>query len=145
MVELIVVIVIIGILAAAAGPMFFNVEVFRGQGFIDEVLSAVRYAQKHAVATGCTVRVVTAANQLTLYGPANQAACQSGPFGTVLPDPSGGAATFIRTAPDGVVLSAADFTFLPGGTATVAYPSLTINIGDRTFTVFQQTGFVRTP
>lgn len=56
MVELIVVIVIAGILAAVVGPRFFDRQVFDERLFFEESLSAARYAQKLAVASGCPIR-----------------------------------------------------------------------------------------
>jgi MSHA pilin protein MshC len=145
-VELITVMVIIGVLAAVSAPVFFNVQVFRERGFFDETVAAVRYAQKHAVATHCTVRVVTTAGGFTLYGPATSADCVSGPFSTQLADPSGSAATFARLAPDGVTLSAEDFSFRADGSASFAGQTLSINVGGgQSFTVWQATGFVQTP
>lgn len=138
MVEMIMVIVIVGILAAVSGPLFFNVQVFQERGFFDETVSAVRYAQKYAVASGCTVRVVIVANGFTLY---RGAACSTGPFTTPLADPSGSAETFSRTAPDGVALTAADFNFFANGSASAA---VLVNVGTgRSFSVVQQTGFVQ--
>lgn len=48
--ELVVVIVIVGILAAVAVPRFAGRTGFEERGFRDEVASALRYAQKSAVA-----------------------------------------------------------------------------------------------
>jgi len=56
-VELIMVIVIIGILAAVAGPRFFSKSNFDERFYFEEVLSTVRYAQKLAVASGCRIQV----------------------------------------------------------------------------------------
>jgi len=55
-VELIMVIVIIGILAAVVGPRFFSKSDFDERFYFEEVLSSVRYAQKLAVASGCSIR-----------------------------------------------------------------------------------------
>lgn len=136
------VIVIAGILAAFSGPLFFNVQVFRERGFFDEAVSAVRYAQKYAVASGCAVNVVITGNILTLN---RGAGCNVAPYATPLTDPSGGTVAFTRTAPPDVAVTDANFLFVPNGSATVAYPSLTISVGTRTFTVYQQTGFVGVP
>jgi len=56
-IELVVVIVILGIVAAITGPKFFGTRVFSERGYADEVASAMRYSQKIAVASGCNVRL----------------------------------------------------------------------------------------
>lgn len=56
-IELVLVIVIIGILGAIAGPRFFDNSTFEERGYYNELANAVRYAQKVAVASGCGVRV----------------------------------------------------------------------------------------
>jgi len=69
-VELIMVIVIIGILAAVVGPRFFSKSNFDERFYFEEVLSSVRYAQKLAVASGCYTRVQASqvnGSSITLY------------------------------------------------------------------------------
>jgi MSHA pilin protein MshC len=66
LVELIVVIVLIGIISAVALPRFFDNSVFQSRGFADQVLSALRYAQKEAIAQHRFVCVTFAANSVTL-------------------------------------------------------------------------------
>lgn len=144
LVELITTLIIIALIGAVAGPVFFNVSAFRESGFFDETISSIRYAQKLAVATGCTVRVQITAGGFTLLRPANVATCNTGPYATAVVDPSGNAATFTRTAPSGVTfLTTADFTFTSSGTASVVPDPLTISIGSHSFRVYGQTGFVQ--
>ena len=57
LVELILVLVVIGVLAAVVGPRFFDRDVFDRRQQYEQALSALRYAQKRALATGCPVRV----------------------------------------------------------------------------------------
>jgi MSHA pilin protein MshC len=139
LVELIAVLVIVALVAAAGRSLFFDIGVFRQRGFFEETLSAVRYAQKHAVATGCPVRVQTTTTGFTLFRSANVAACAGGPYNTPIADPSGGAATFTRTAPPGVTLSAHDFTFAADGSASA---NTTIDVGGAPIRVIAVTGYV---
>lgn len=66
LVELIVVMVIVGILAVAALPRFFDRDTFDSRGFKDETLAALRYAHKAAIAHRRTVCVTFAATSVTL-------------------------------------------------------------------------------
>jgi MSHA pilin protein MshC len=141
LVELVATIVIIALIAAVSGPLFFNVGVFRERGFFEETLSALRYAQKHAVATGCPVRAQTTAAGFTLFRPANAAACAAGPYATPIADPSGSAATFTRTAPPGVILTVHSITFAADGSASVIPPP-PINVGGVAIQVDAVTGYV---
>jgi MSHA pilin protein MshC len=50
MIELVMVIVIVGILSAAAFPRFSGNSIFQARGFADQVLATLRYAQKTAIA-----------------------------------------------------------------------------------------------
>ena len=49
LVELVVVLIVIGILAAAVAPRFFGSHGFEERGFYDETIAALRYAQKSAI------------------------------------------------------------------------------------------------
>lgn len=56
-VELVVVITVVGVLSAVAGPKFIGNDVFEVSGAQSTVLSALRYAQKTAIAQRTTVYV----------------------------------------------------------------------------------------
>lgn len=56
LVELIVVILLVGILAAYAVPRL-DLAGYRSAGFYQQTLAAVRFAQKQAINTGCSVEV----------------------------------------------------------------------------------------
>lgn len=144
LVELVVTLVIIGALAAVSAPLFFSKQTFEQSGFYNETLSAVRYAQKLAVASGCTVRVNITAGSYSLLRAASAATCNTGPFATDVADPSDPSRAFTRSAPSGIALSPAplSFTFSPLGRASVTSPSRDISVGGRTFRVWAETGFV---
>lgn len=108
LVELIVVIVILGILSAVAAPKFFDQQSYHERAFKDELVSALRYAQKRAVASGCAVRVGITATDFTLYRHENTASCNTLPPATVvLTHPSGG--DFTAESP--VILTPATLAF----------------------------------
>lgn len=133
--ELVAVMILVGILAAVALPRFFDRADFDARGFYDQAIALLRYGQKAAIAKRRFVCAATTANNLTLtFGPT--AAC-----GMPLPGPAGEAATAID-APDGVVLSATNFSFDALGRPSAAQ-SITVT-GDvvRTIAVEQETGYV---
>jgi MSHA pilin protein MshC len=74
LVELVVVIVIIGIVAAFAAPRFFDDRTFLQRGYYEELAAALKYSQKLAVASGCPVRFALDAAGYT----AQQQAAQGG-------------------------------------------------------------------
>lgn len=139
-VELVVTLVIIGALAAVSMPLFFNRQAFEERGFFEETVAAVRYAQKYAVASGCTVRVVTTATSYALSRAAAFATCNAAPFSTALTSPTNPSQGFANTAPAGVTLSLHDFTFAPLGNASA---NVTITVGARSFQVVGQTGLIQ--
>jgi MSHA pilin protein MshC len=76
-VELLMVIVIIGILAVVVGPRFFDRKVFDERLFHEQLASAVRYAQKQALASGCLVQAQLDSSGLRLRRAAD---CVSGAY-----------------------------------------------------------------
>ena len=135
LVELITVIVLVGILAVAALPRFFDQNVFESRGFFDESKSLLRYGQKVAVAQRRTVCVALGGTgvALTIASAANAGACDT-PL--ALPNvPRGGS---------GLVSSVAAFQFLSlGGTNQPANVTVTVTGATGTITVDRVTGHVR--
>lgn len=66
LVELVVVIIVLGVLSAVALPKFFDSQSYDERGFRDELITALRFAHKRAVATGCDVQVTITVNGYTL-------------------------------------------------------------------------------
>ena len=87
LVELILVMVVIGILAAVAGPRFFSREVFDERVYFEQALAAVRHAQKVAVASGCPIRVELNDDGYRLV---YEGACGDQKPETPVADPAGG-------------------------------------------------------
>lgn len=66
LVELVVVLILVGVLAATALPRLFSLTAFDQRGFLDEVVAALRYGQKEAIASRRNVCATFTANSLTL-------------------------------------------------------------------------------
>lgn len=103
-IELVTVLVMVGALAVFVVPRL-DTAGFDRYGFRQEVLSAARYAQKTAMASGCAVQLAvnTGADTVTLdYRAGGDAAnCGGGGFGDPVQSPSSGGA-FSLAAPSGI-------------------------------------------
>ena len=146
LVELVVVIVILGILAAFAAPRFFSNTTFMTRGYYEELAAALKYAQKLAVSSGCPVRVTVAAGsyvarqQTALAGSCNPADA-SFPTAVALADGQ----TLAGTAPSGVTaVPAVTLTFDALGRTNLAGDQA-IAVGPFTMTVRAGSGFVEAP
>ncbi|WP_155875022.1 prepilin-type N-terminal cleavage/methylation domain-containing protein [Desulfuromonas sp. AOP6] len=146
LVELIVIIVILGTISALAAPRFFDLRVFQQRGFFDETVSAVRYAQKLAVGSGCDVQVTLGSAGYSLRQRNN---CDTiSAFALAVPHPSKSGA-FAAAPPAGVSLAAATIVFTPLGQAVNTARTPTdfngLSIGGKTFHVIGETGYVDVP
>jgi len=91
LVELVVVIAILGIISAVIAPKFFDLQFYQERAFKDELVAAMRYAQKRAVAAQCDVRVEVTGTGFVLYRHANLSSCGSVPATTtIVTSPTGG-------------------------------------------------------
>ena len=146
LVELVVVIVILGIVAAFAAPRFFDDRTFLQRGYYEELVAALKYSQKLAVASGCPVRIVIDSSGYA----ARQQAAQSGTCNTA-------DTTWTTTVPlsDGQVLSGnkpMGITVSPAVTLTFDALGRTdlgadqnISVGPFALTVRAASGFIQAP
>ncbi len=146
-VELVVVIVILGVLASTAVPRFFGRRDLDERLFSDDLLSALRYAQKLAVGSGCDVQVtITGAG----YSLLQRTGCRTGAFAAAVPHPGGADPTYTGAPPAGTVVapSTSPVVFDPLGrarNAALAVTDVSIGVGPRTLLVVGETGFAHDP
>src|SRR5690606_29493353 len=98
LVELILVIVVIGILAAVVGPRFFERSTFDERLYAEEVRAGLRHAQKLALAGGCRIRFSLDATGYQLLRDADCEGSGTAFMPGVL-DPSTGQAPYAGTPP----------------------------------------------
>ena len=135
LVELVTVILILGILAAVAVASFEQKSIDR-TWFLEQVKSALRYAQKTAIAQRRLIYVEVnpaAPYQLSLC---YDAGCAS-PVSTLATG-----AAFVLTPPSGVILSASSSPFSFNGLGQ-ASSAVTLGVDGRPLTVAAETGYVQ--
>jgi MSHA pilin protein MshC len=146
LVELVVVIVIIGIVAAFAAPRFFDDRTFLQRGYYEELAAALKFSQKLAVASGCPVRIVIDAAGYV----ARQQAAQSGTCNQA--DTTW--ATSVALSDGEVLAGAMPLGLTVSPAITVTFDALgrtdlgadqSINIGPFALTVLADSGFVQAP
>lgn len=140
LVELVTTMVLISILAVAAVSTF-NKSDFEERGFFDELIQAVRYAQKVAVTSSCEVQVSLTANSYSLNLP-NQGDCGTSPASYPNPVPGPKAGQFQGSTPVGISIgwsASSSIIFDASGAASSAQ---TITVGGFSFQIHGPTGYV---
>ena len=138
LVELVAVILIVGVLAAIAGPRFFSNASFSARNYADEAASFLRFAQKIAIARHTTLYVqADPAGGLTLCAdittPCANASAVPGPDGSL---------PYLAKKPDGVSLTANSFSFDSQGRPSAGQTIVVNGDSAYTVTVEQETGYV---
>ena len=145
-VELVLVMVIIAILGAVAGPRFFDNSAFDERAYLDELASSLRYAQKVAVASGCRVRADIAAAGYILTQQAPQAGhCDPSDASFPLPVVLSTGEAMTGSAPAGVTTSPAVIVVYDALGRTGFATNLTLAVGARTLLIQAESGLVTTP
>jgi MSHA pilin protein MshC len=138
--------VLLGIVSVAAISSL-NVNTFSTAGFEQELRSAIRFAQKFAIVSGCDVDVnVNAGTESYALNIRNDVAAGTpdscltavGAFTQALNNPTGG--VFAGTAPDGVDITAG-LTFVYGADGVPSANGV-ITVGGQNITI-EPTGYVR--
>ena len=145
-VELVLVMVIIAILGAVAGPRFFDNAAFDERAYLDELASSLRYAQKIAVASGCRVRVDISAGNYSLTQQAPQSGhCNPADSSFPLPVLLSTGQTMTGVAPSGVTASPAISIIYDALGRTNLAGNQALTVGPRTILIQADSGLVTTP
>lgn len=146
LVELVVVIVVLGIVAAFAAPRFFGERTFAERGFYEELAAALKYAQKLAVASGCPVRVaITAGGYEARQQAASGGSCDTTDASWPTPVRLADGQALAGTAPAGVTIApAVTFRYDALGRTSLGSDQ-NIAVGAFALTVRADSGFVQAP
>lgn len=145
LIELIMVMVLLGILAAYAAPRIFNRADFDTNGMHNMSMAYLRYAQKTAIAQRRTVCVTFQANGMTLRI-ASAAGATDCTAGAALPGSDGnaglvGPANYTAT-PAAMGFDALGQPLSAAGAVLGAATTITVTGAGRTITVEAATGYV---
>lgn len=147
LVELVVVMVLIGILAANAMPRFFAASRFEEMGFADSSAAAARFARQLALNSRCDTAFSIGPGGYAVTQRANS--CAVGGFSRAVNRPGGQA--WAEPAPSGVAVGTLAIYFdgqgrpLDVGSGSLLSNAATYAVGARTVTIERETGFVHLP
>lgn len=138
LVELIVVLVIMSVLTAIAMPIMSNDE-FNEANYTNELMFAIRYAHKVAIAQRTQVRISVATQTYGLdMCEDNLPSCNT--FNINVFDPGSGASTFTGRSTNGISVSpTANIIFNALGQANASHE---LSVNTRKICVVQETGYV---
>jgi MSHA pilin protein MshC len=142
-IELVTCIIVLGLLAALAGPRFVDTQSVNQFGYIQELGAALRYAEGVAVATGCNVQVTINAAGYTARQralAAGNTCAAAGAYNTQVVRADGSA---LSGTPPSNANVAAGGVIVFGPTGVVANPPPpALSVGTHTLTVDAVSGFV---
>ena len=142
LVELISVIVLLGILGIVALGRFTGPNLFVARGFFDDTVTAVRFAQKLAISSGCDVRVITTASSYQLR---QSTTCTADNFSNPVANPANRSNNYQKVnIPAGFALTAGNITFDARGRREGATSDFSLSDGTTSysFRVHASTGLV---
>lgn len=134
------VIVLIGVLSASAMPKFFNKNDYSSRALFSDSLNAARYAQKLAVATGCSVQFAVSSNSYTVT---RSTSCTNSTYTLAVPHPSSGASTFTGSeAGTSLTADTSPIIFKALGNAST---NAVIHVASQCFNIIAETGYIYKP
>ena len=142
------VLVVLAALSVVAYPRFTQQSDFASFAFTQELKTAIRFANKLSIASGCSIRVAITASTYALHYPnntdGNAATCDPpAAFGSnpvINPTKTG---NYTGTTSSGVTITSfGDFYFGTSGEPSSA-GTITVNPGSRQIIIHSATGFVQ--
>ncbi len=140
LIETISVVLLLAVVGVVAMSRLGDLGGFERRAFFDEVVSAVRYAQKLAVSTGCDVQVNISATGYALHQ--RQTDCTSGAFTRDVLNPAARSNAYQNANPNASISPAMALVFTAQSTVTGPAADPTFTLDGRQFMVYRETGLV---
>lgn len=140
LIELVAVIILLSILGVVALSRLGDTRGFESKAFYDDVVNALRYAQKMAVSTGCDVQVVLTSSGYNLNQ--HQSDCTNGAFTRPVLNPVKRNEAYQNSLAGAGISPAATFIFTAQSRVTGLGGDQSFTMGSRQFTVYQDSGLV---
>jgi prepilin-type N-terminal cleavage/methylation domain-containing protein len=142
LIELIMVIVVLGALSVFILPNFSSKSSFDTLSFHQELKTAIRFAHKLSIASGCEVQVSLTANSYALFYP--DTTCNPpDAFGTNPVSHPVQSGDYTGSSPSGVTITSFGNFFFTASGAPSSSGTITVNPGGRQIVVNPLTGFVQ--
>ncbi|MDT8281178.1 MAG: GspH/FimT family pseudopilin [Gammaproteobacteria bacterium] len=142
LIELIMVIVVLGALSLFVAPRFNSKTSFDTLSFHQELKTAIRFAHKLSIASGCAVQVTLSANSYALFYP--DTTCNPpDAFGTNPVSHPVQSGAYAGSSPSGVSITSFGNFFFTASGAPSNSGTITLNPGGRQIVVNPLTGFVQ--
>ncbi len=142
LIELIMVIVVLGALSLFVAPSFSSKSSFDTLSFHQELKTAIRFAHKLSIASGCEVQVALTANSYSLFYP-NTTCNPPDAFGANAVNHPVQSGAYTGNSPSGISISNFGNFFFTASGAPSSSGTITINPGGRQIVVNALTGFVQ--
>ncbi len=152
LVESIITLVVVGILAAVATPLFFSLSTYNQKFYQDEVVNTIRYARKLAVASGYSIQVSVTEASISLQQRTEGSSCTIGTRFSDIVDPLSNVVGYVRTAPTHTTLNFSSQwpiyfnrlgQALRASDCQIGTSLISIGVDDQSsFSIYPETGFI---
>jgi MSHA pilin protein MshC len=145
LIELISVVVLLSILGVAAFARLGNMNQFESRAFYNDTVTALRYAQKLAISTGCNVQATISSNGYALHQGAT--ACNDTSYTLPVLNPANRSKDYAASAPVGLTITSTVslpvlIRFTPDSVLEAPASDISFTLAGRQFTVLHNSGLV---
>lgn len=145
LIELISVVILLSILGVVALARLSNMKGYESAGYFNDVVSALQYAQKLSISTGCRVQATITATSYAFHQGA--AGCTDTSYTLAVAHPANRNSDYQANAPAGVSMTSSaafpiQFRFTSDSSVENLASDTTFSVGTRQFILYTNSGLV---